>query len=337
VTARVRPGRREWRYVITRTAHSLVRNRVVDEAASLTFFATLTLFPGALAVISALGLAGGDNGAVRFIEGLIDEVGNGDAVDAARGPLEQLTGISNPGIALAIGLALTLWTGSAYATAFGRATNTLYGVQEGRRIWKFRALMVIVAAVLIVGAAAVILLLSGTPRVASAAAEVLNIGQPWLTVWLIGRWPVLFALVCALISVLYFWTPAIERQNVPLFSWGSVVALVGWGAATAGFLSYVTRIAHYDELYGWLGGALVVLLWLYLTNFVLLIGAAVDAETVRMRQLLDGMPAEQVIKVPMRDTSRNLVIARSLAADEAEGAAIRLRADAERKESAQHL
>ncbi|BDI22125.1 YihY/virulence factor BrkB family protein [Herbiconiux sp. L3-i23] len=337
MTVRVRPGRREWWYVAKRTGHSLVRHRVIDSAAALTFFAALTLFPSSLSVISAFSLAGGDSRAVGFIEDLVSEVANGDAVDSLRGPLEQLTSLSNPGIGLAFGLALTLWTSSAYATAFGRATNTFYGVQEGRRIWKFRALMLVVAAILVVGAAVVVVLVAGTPRVAEAAAEVLGVGEPWVSVWLWGRWPVLVALVCALIALLFFWTPAIERQSVPLFSWGSVLALAGWALATLGFLVYVTGFAHYGEVYGWLGGALVLLLWLYLTNFVLLAGAALDAETVRMRQLLDGVPSESVIKVPMRDTSRNLAIARSLAADEAEGAEIRERADAARRSSAKHL
>lgn len=337
MTARARLGRREWIHVFTRTGHSIIRNRAIDAAAALTFFAALSLFPASLSIISAFALGGGDSGAVLFIQDLVAEVANGSAVDTLRAPLEELTSIHNPGLALALGLWLALWTGSAYATAFGRATNALYAVQEGRRIWKFRGLMFIVAAVLIAGLAAAVLLLAGTPRVASGTAEVLGFGEPWVTLWLIARWPLLFALACALIAVLFYWTPAVRRQNVPLFSVGAVIALLGWAVGTAGFLLYVTRLAHYGEVYGWLGGALVMLLWLYLSNFALILGGTVDAELVRVRQLLDGLPSEEVIKVPMRDTSRNLVIARSLAADEAEGRRIRERADQTRHDAAKHL
>ncbi|PVZ93658.1 YihY/virulence factor BrkB family protein [Amnibacterium flavum] len=315
----------------------MVRVRIIDSTAALTFFAALTLFPASLTAISAFAIGGGDSGAVRFIRDLIEEVFGPEAAETARGPLEQLTSISNPGVALGFGIVLLLWTGSAYATAFGRAANAIYGVQEGRRIWKFRSLMAIVAAVLIVGVAGAVILLIGTPKVAEAAADVLGVGQPWITVWLIGRWPVVFALACVLIAVLYYWTPTIERQSVALFSWGSVVALVGWAAATGGFIFYVANLAHYDEVYGWLGGALVVLLWLYITNFMLLAGATLDAEFVRVQQLRDGIPAESVIQVPMRDTSRNLTIARSLAADEADGRTIREDADRERHAAAKHI
>lgn len=337
MSARAALGRREWLYALRRTGHTMVRVRVIDSAASLTFFAALTLFPASLTVISAFAIGGGDSGAVRFIRDLIGEVFGKEAAQTAQRPLEQLTSISNPGIALAFGLLLTLWTGSAFATAFGRAANSIYGVQEGRRIWKFRSLMAVVAAVLIIGLSAVVILLVGTPKVAAASADVLGIGEPWVTVWLIGRWPVVFALACLLVGVLYYWTPTIERQSVPLFSWGSVIALVGWTAATGGFIAYVANVAHYDEVYGWLGGALVVLLWLYLSNFVLLLGATLDAELVRVQQLVDGIPAESVVQIPMRDTSRNLTIARSLAADEADGRAIREQAERDRHAAARHL
>ncbi|MET0590465.1 MAG: YihY/virulence factor BrkB family protein [Naasia sp.] len=337
MAARVSFGRREWLYVLRRTGHSLIRVRLIDSAAALTFFSAITLFPGALAVLSAFALGRGDNAAIGLVQDVTAQVVGADAGRIVREALEQLTRSDNPGWTLTIGIVLLLSTASAYATAFGRATNTFYGVQEGRRIWKFRGLMIIVAAILIAGMAVAIPLLMGTPTVAAAAADVLGIGEPWITVWSVGRWPVLIALGSALIALLYFWTPTIERQSVPLFSWGSLIALIGWGIATGLFVFYVTRFAHYGETYGWLGGALVLLLWLYLSNFVILLGAVLDAEIVRMRQLLDGIPSEEVIKVPMRDTARNLVIARSLAADEREGREIREAADRLRHGEARHL
>lgn len=337
MTARVGFGRREWLYVLRRTGHSLIRVRLIDSAAALTFFAAITIFPGTLAVLSAFALGDGDGAAIGVLQEIASLVLGDETGQILREGLEQLLRADNPGWTLTVGIVLLLSTGSAYVTAFGRAVNTFYGVQEGRRIWKFRGLMVVVSAVLVVGMAVAIPLLMSTPTIVTATANVLGIGEPWITVWVVGRWPVLIALGSAMIAVLYYWTPTIERQSVPLFSWGSIVALVGWGIATAAFVIYVTQFAHYSQTYGWLAGALVLLLWLYLSNFVILLGAVLDAEIVRMRQLLDGIPSEEIIQVPMRDTSRNLVIARSLAADESEGRQIRLEADRHRQESAKHL
>jgi membrane protein len=320
-------GRSDWAYAIRRTGHSFARVRGWDSAASLTFFSALTLFPAALAVMSALAVVDGSR-AVGFVLQVVDEIGSADMVETIRRPLEQFTNLGNPGGTFLVGFALTLWTGSAYTTAFGRAVNTLYGVQEGRRIWKFRSLMLAVTLLLTVGMAAALLLLFATPRVAAAAGRVAGIGEPWVTLWNVARWPALLLLAAALIAMLYYFTPTVDRETAPWFSAGAVLALAGWTLGTAGFWLYITGLAHYDELYGWAGGAVVVLLWLFLSNLVLVLGAGLDAELTRVHHLRAGIPSESTIRVPMRDTSRNLVLARSLARDEADGRAIREESEA---------
>ncbi|MDQ1528354.1 MAG: rane protein, partial [Actinomycetota bacterium] len=95
------------------------------------------------------------------------------------------------------------------------------------------------------------------------------------------------------------------------------------------FAVYVLNVSHYNKYYGWLGGAVVLLLWLYLSNYVLVFGAEVDAEIVRVRQLESGIASEDVIQVPLRSTHRNLILARNLADDIQRGR--RLRQDADDK------
>jgi membrane protein len=106
---------------------------------------------------------------------------------------------------------------------------------------------------------------------------------------------------------------------------GAVFAIVAWGLATAAFGFYVSTIANYDRVYGWLGGALALLIWLYISKLALVAGVEVDAEFTRLRQLLAGVPAEQTVQLPLRDTARNLILARRQAADEADAVAIRER------------
>lgn len=316
-------SRRAWKYAARRTWHGFVRHRGLDSAAALTFFSALAIFPAALSVVSVFALAEGRQDAATVILDIIDEVARDDTVDTLRAPITQLFTIGNPGIALALGLVLSIWTLSSFSTAFGRAVNSVYEVQEGRQIWKFRGLMLILAAFLLVVFAAIITLLVVTPSFASAIAEASGVGEPWITVWSIARWPALLILVTLVMAVLYYFTPNVRHDRVHWVSVGALFAIVVWAVATTVFALYATNVGTYDRIYGWLGGGLAVLIWLYITNFVLVLGAEVDAEVVRLRQLGAGIAAEEIVQLPMRDTTRNLMLARQRAADIADGRAIR--------------
>lgn len=307
------------RFAARRAWHGFIRHRGIDSAAALAFFSSLALFPMALTVVSAYALGNGREDAARNLLAIVGEVVQPETVDTLREPLTQLFTVANPGVGLVIGLVLSLWSLSSYATAFGRAVNTVYEVHEGRQIWKFRGLMLVLAVVLLALFAAIAVLLLTTQRVATAV----GIAEPWLTVWAIGRFPVVILLFTLLIAVLYYVTPNVRHERVRWVSFGALFAIVVWGLATAAFTVYVSTVGTYDRVYGWLGGGLALLLWLYITNLVLVLGAEVDAEFVRLRQLRAGIPAEEVVQLPMRDTRRNLMLARQRAHDEAEGREIR--------------
>jgi membrane protein len=307
--------RAAWRYAARRAWHGFMRHRGIDSAAALAFFASLSVFPAALTVVSAMAIGNGKRDAATVILEVIDEVAQESTVETIRGPLTQLFTVTNPGIALGVGIVLSLWTMSGYATAFGRAVNSVYEVQEGRQIWKFRGLMLVLAAFLLVMFGAIVTLLVTTPRLASAIGQSLGIGEPWITAWSVGRWPVLVVLVALVVAVLYYFTPNVRHERMRWVSYGALFVIVAWALATAGFGLYISLIGQYDKVYGWLGGGLVLLLWLYLSNLVLVLGAEVDAEGVRLRQLNAGLPAEEVVQLPMRDTTRNLMLARQRAAD----------------------
>lgn len=310
-------------FAARRTWHGFMRHSGIDSAAALTFFSSLALFPMALAVVSAFAIGNGKENAADELLGILGEVVQAETVETIKEPLTQLFTVSNPGIALALGLLLTLWSLSSYATAFGRAVNSVYEVQEGRQIWKFRGTMLVLAVFLAIVFAAIAVLLLTTTRVASAV----GIPEPWLTVWTIARWPILAALFTLLIAVLYYVTPNVRHVRMRWVSFGALFAIIAWGLATAAFTFYVSTAQTYDRIYGWLGGGLALLIWLYLTNLVLVLGAELDAELVRVRQLGAGIRAEEVVQLPMRDTRRNLMLARQRAQDEADGRSIRERAE----------
>ena len=310
-----------WRLAARRALHGFVRHRGIDSAAALTFFAVLAFFPATLIVVSVFAIARGKENAADDILALVSAIAQPATVDAVKGPLSQLFSVTNPGIALVAGTVLALWTMSGFATAFGRAVNTVYEVQEGRQIWKFRGLMLVLATFLLVVFGALVATLLALP----GAVEAAGVPEPWLTTWTFLRVPLALILSALLIAVLYYWTPNIRHERFRWVSYGAVFAIVAWGLATVGFWAYISLVGQYDKIYGWLGGAIVLLLWLYLTNLVLVFGAEVDAEIVRLRQLTDGQVAEEVIQVPMRDTTRNLMLAKQQAKDVADSRALRER------------
>ena len=310
---------RAWRAAARRAWHGFMLHRGFDSAAALTFFGTLAFFPAALTGVALLSVVQGRDPAAESLLAFVSEIAQPATVDAVRGPLSELFTVTNPWLALVVGAVLSLWTMSGYATAFGRAVNNVYEVHEGRPIWKFRGLMLVLALFLVIGFAAVVALLLATPNAAGA----IGVTGPWLTVWAFARWPALVVVVGLIIAVLYYATPNVRHDRFRWVSYGALFAILVWALATLAFYGYIAIIGQYDRIYGWIGGAIVLLLWLYLTNLVLVIGAEVDAEVVRLRQLAAGLPAESVVQLPMRDTKRNLMLARQRARDEADAASIR--------------
>jgi membrane protein len=312
--------------VARRTFHGFIRHRGLDAAAALTFFSAIALFPVALIVVSVFAIAsGGQSRGVDRITDVLGEFLKPSTVDAVRNPLESFLTIPNPGIALAVGLIVGVWALSGYSTAFGRAVNAVYEVEEGRPFWKFRPLMAVVAVILMVGLALIGTLLLGTPTVVDAIAANIHVPEVWVVVWNVAKWPALGYLAFALAGILYYFTPNIRHLRLRWVSWGAAFAIIAWGLATGGFAIYAFTIDTYNRVYGWVGGAIATLLWLYISNFVLILGAEVDAEIVRIRQLTAGITAENSIQLPLRDTRRNLMLARQREWDEREGRAIRER------------
>jgi membrane protein len=321
-----------WNLAGRRAYHGFMRHRGLDSAATLSFFAALILFPASLTVVSTFALLDARTRAVPDILAVVSGFAPAATVRAIRGPLTQLVTLPNPGFGLAIGIILTLWALSGYLTGVGRAINVAYEVQEGRQWFALRATMVLIAAVLMVTAGIMLVLLIGTPTVATAVAKYLGVGISWVALWDIAKWPVLAVLAIFIVAILYYYTPNVRHLRIRWVSWGAVLAIVAWTIATVGFALYVLNVSHYNKYYGWLGGAVVLLLWLYISNYVLVFGAEVDAEIVRVRQLEAGIVSEDIIQVPLRSTHRNLILARWLTGDVRRGRELRLRADERRDE-----
>ena len=292
-----------WKYIVKKAFTEFLDDQCTDLAAALTYFAVLALFPALIALISLVGIFGQGQASVDAITQIITNLGQPDAAELLTPVLSNLVDNQAAGLGLVVGLALALFSASGYVNAFSRAMNRVYEIDEGRPIWKLRPTMILITlvALLMVAAALLILVLSG--GVAREIGNLIGLGGTAVTVWSIVKWPVLAAIIVLVVAILYYATPNVKQPKFRWMSMGSFVAIVVWVIASIGFGFYVANFGNYDSpTYGALGGVIVFLLWLWLTNNALLFGAEVDAEVERGRELQAGLPAEEAIQLPPRDT-----------------------------------
>jgi membrane protein len=288
-----------------------MRHRGIDAAAALTFFSLLMLLPASLAVVSVFAILDDRDRAVDDLAAVLDVVLPDQATRDLEGVLRELLSLENPAIALGIALVLLVWTTSGYATAFGRATNGVFEVEEGRPFWAFRGRMILVALVLDVLGAALVTVLLGP--------------GDW-PVWSIVRWPMLLVFAVLFVAVLYAFTPNVVRPHLRWVSVGSGFAILFWIAVTGGVALYAVLVDH-GAVYGSLGGVIVGLLWLYATNAAFVAGVELDAEFTRLRQIANGEDVARDLALPVRDSRRISTLRRQRNADIAAARALQDEAD----------
>jgi membrane protein len=207
---------------------------------------------------------------------------------------------------LIVGVAGALWTASGYVGAFMRASNAVYEVPEGRKVWKLRPLQMLVTLVILVLVAVTLIALIVSGPVAAGVGQALGIGSVAVTVYGIAKWPLMALLVIAILAILYYSSP---NARLPKFAWitpGSVFALIVWVLASVAFAFYVANFGSYNKTYGALGGVVVFLVWLWITNIAVLLGQEMNAELERTRELEAGQPgAERRIQLERRDEPKD--------------------------------
>ncbi|MFB2586492.1 YihY/virulence factor BrkB family protein [Herbiconiux liukaitaii] len=315
--------KRSWLYVLRKTVREFSADQCTDIAASLTYYAVLALFPAMIAIFSLLGVFGQGPAATEALLDIVDDVAPGGTADVVRGPIEQFASSPAAGFALVSGLVVAIWSASGYVTAFSRAMNRIYEIDEGRPFWKLKPLQLLVTliSIVLIVIAAVILVISGP--VADAVGSALGIGETATIVWSVAKWPLLAIVVVLVLAILYYATPNAKQPKFRWMSLGALLAIVLLVIATVAFGLYVTNFSNYDKTYGSLAGVVIFLLWLWIVNIAILFGAEFDAELERGRQLQAGIAAEEDIQLPPRDTAKSDKAAKKEAADVAEGRRIR--------------
>jgi membrane protein len=255
-----------------------------------------------VAVLSLVGLVGQGQQTAKSVIKIMSQVGISSKT--LETTIMQLSTASGTGIAFVIGLLTALWSASGYVGSFGRAMNRVYEVGEGRPVWKLRPVMLLVTLITVVLAAAVALALVLTGPAAQAVGNAIGLGSTAVLVWNIAKWPVMLLVVMFIVALLYYATPNVKQPKFRWLSVGAVFAIVVWVVASVAFGFYVAHFSSYNKTYGALAGAIVFLLWLWLTNLALLFGAELDAELERGRELQAGVAAEKSVQLPPRDTKK---------------------------------
>ena len=243
-------------------------DKLTDIAASLTFFAVLALFPFLLFLVTLTGLA------LRpeQIEQLILEVGKVAPADATRIIAQQIRDINqgqNVGL-LTIGFVGAIWSASGGIASLMDALNGVHRVADGRPFWKTRGIAILTT--LGAGAAVLVAALVGV-----AAGPIANaIGGPVAkaVTWL--RLPIAGAMMAIVWALLYYVLPDV-RQRLRLITPGSVFGVVVWVIASWGFSFYVAHFGDYNKTYGAIGGAIVMLMWMWISAIFLILGAEINA------------------------------------------------------------
>jgi membrane protein len=295
--------KRSWFGVLKRTVTEFKDDNLTDWSAALTYYGILAIFPALLVLVSILGLLG-----ESATQPLIDNLGSvapGPAQEIFTSAIENLQGSQGAaGIFFIVGLAGALWSASGYVAAFMRASNSIYDMEEGRPVWKTLPTRVGLTLVLLVllAISAIAVTLSG--GLAKEVGGLLGLSDTAVTVWSIAKWPVLLLIVSFMFALLYWAAPNVKHPKFRWISPGGVLAVIGWVIASLAFAFYVANFGSYNKTYGALAGPIVFLVWLWISNIMVLLGAEFNAELERGRALEAGMPEDREPFVEPRDTRK---------------------------------
>ncbi|CAL9443017.1 hypothetical protein SUDANB106_02314 [Streptomyces sp. enrichment culture] len=290
-----------WWSLTRGVAKEFLDDEIPDRAATLTYYGVLSIFPALLLLVSLLGAVG--ETATEYILENLQRLAPGPAREILSDTVGEIQRSSGGGFLAVISLLGAVWASSGYVAAFIRAANRVLDIPEGRPVWKLTPLRIGVTLVLMVLLAVSVMIVVFTGGLAEQAGKAVGMGEQALLVWSVAKWPVLVLLVAAMISILYWSAPNARLRGLRMAP-GSVVAVLLWLAASAGFALYTANFGSYNKTYGTLAGAVVFLVWLWLSNLAILLGLELDAELARRRAYADGLPKGEEPYVEPRDTAK---------------------------------
>jgi membrane protein len=266
---------RGWRDIILRIYNNISKDRVITIAAGVTFYSLLAMFPAIAALVAIYGLFADSATISRNLDGLSGLLPGG-AIDVIRDQMARIASRGNGtlGLTFGIGLLVSLWSANAGIKSLFDALNLVYNEQEERGLIKLNlvSLTFTVAAIVfgLVGLAAVVVL--------PVALNYIALGGATDPIIRTGRWPILFLLVAVALAFVYRYGPSRSRPKWRWITWGSAFAALAWIVASILFSWYAANFGNYNQTHGSLGAVLGLIIWLWLSTIIILVGAELDAE-----------------------------------------------------------
>ena len=266
---------RGWWDVAKRVAARFSANRLMTEAAGVTFFSLLAIFPALAALISLYGLIA-DPATVSDHLASLDGVMPGGGMDILKEQVHSLT--SSPpkalGFGVLFGLATSLWSANAGVKALFDSLNVVNEEKEKRSFVRLTA----VTLAFTLGALVFVVVAMAAVVVLPVALSALGLSGGSDLLLRLARWPLLLAAVALFLALVYRYGPSRERAKWRWVSWGSAFAAVSWVAASAGFSWYVSNFGSYNKTYGSLGAVVGFMTWIWISTIIVLVGGELNAE-----------------------------------------------------------
>jgi membrane protein len=293
-------SKRDYLAIVKRAFKGANEDHITSLAAALAYYAFLAIPATLLIAAGVFGLVAGPD-AVDTLIGKLHGIVPAEVTDLIRGSLNRLTETQGTSITLiAVGGVLALWTLSGAMQNVMWALNMAYDCEETRGFVRRRlvaggmAIFVLMASALALG-----LLVLG-PHLSRWIGDA--VGEKTLVefVWWIAQWPILIGGLLLAFGVVYYLGPNVEHPKWHFVSFGAVFAVVVWLLASGAFAFYASRFSSYNKAWGSLAAVVVMLTWLWISSVALLLGAEINAEAERSRELRRGEPAERELQAPAK-------------------------------------
>ena len=264
-----------WRHILWRVYQGLDEDRILANAAGVTFYALLAVFPAIAALVSIYGFFADPGSIASHLDSMKNMVPGG-ALEVVRG---QLTRISTQhetalGIGFLVGLAVSLWSANSGTKALFDSLNVVYGENEKRSFLKLNAISLgfTIASILLLIAAL------GGMIAMPALLDALPLAGALTPYFKFAAWPIMFVLIAIALAFVYRWGPSRNKARWQWVSWGSAFATLAWVAGSALFSWYATNLGTFNKTYGSLGAVIGFMTWIWLSAIVVLIGGKLNAE-----------------------------------------------------------
>jgi len=277
-------GGRLWR-IVRFAWNGIFVHESMGSAAQIAYYLLFATFPFLLALASLLAFLPVSDLMDRVLR-LLAEIMPPAAVDLMRNSVERLVTRHRSGL-FSIGLIVAVWAGSNAVDAFMQGLNRVHGVREHRAFWKTRGIAILLAVGVSSFAVLGLLALWFGAQVSHWWAARGGLGPLPVQVWDAARWPLVLIFMIVAVDQLYFVGPA-TRERWRWVTPGAVIAVLGWVAASLGFSAYVRHFGSYNATYGSIGAVIILLTWMYLTAFLVLLGAEINV-AVRETKLADEL------------------------------------------------